>query len=88
VGIRGPFGTSFKLKGKRIALVAGGFGAGPLSFLAYEGLKKDIACELIIGARNKESLLYLDKKFPQINAHFCSDDGSYGYKGFTTGKLT
>jgi dihydroorotate dehydrogenase electron transfer subunit len=84
----GPFGKPFEIKGKHIALVGGGYGTAPLTFLAKEALKKGIKSELIIGARNKELLLYLNKEYPkEITRHYCTDNGSYGYKGFTTEKL-
>ena len=84
----GPFGKPFEIKGKHIALVGGGYGSAPLTFLAKEGLKQDIKSELIIGSKTKELLLYIDKEYPkEIKRHYCTDDGSFGFKGFTTDKL-
>ena len=76
------------IKGKHIALVGGGYGSAPLTFLAKQALKNNIKSELIIGARSKNLLLYMNKEYPQeIKRHYCTDDGSFGFKGFTTDKL-
>ncbi len=41
VGLRGPFGTSYEWKsGDHIALVAGGYGAAPMFFVASEAQKQ------------------------------------------------
>lgn len=84
VGIRGPFGTYFKLKGKNIALAAGGYGVAPLNFLADEAIKKGINVHFVYGARTKELLVDCEKKSKLCNVHYSTDDGSYGYKGFST----
>jgi len=85
----GPFGKPFEIKGKHMVLVGGGYGSAPLTFLAKEALKKGIKSELIIGARTKDLLLYINKEYPkEIVRHYCTDDGSFGFKGFVTAKLT
>jgi dihydroorotate dehydrogenase electron transfer subunit len=89
VGIKGPYGNYYDFDNvKRIALVAGGYGAAPLAFLADEAIKKKIKVDFIIGAKTKEYLLYL-KRFEnsKVNMHIATDDGSYGEKGFTTDLL-
>ena len=86
VWIRGPFGNSFTPKGKRMVLIGGGFGVAPLWFFSSQNKEADIT--LIQGARSKEFLLLLPvlkklgKKF-----EVCTDDGSIGFKGFTTDLL-
>ncbi len=87
VGIRGPFGTHYQYDGgKHIAVVAGGYGAAPMHFAAWEATKKGCEVEFIVGARTKNLLLYIDriKKMKKVNLHICTDDGSQGFKGFTT----
>ncbi len=84
----GPFGKPFEIRGKHIALIGGGYGSAPLTFLAKEALKKGIRSELIIGAKTKHRLLYQHNNYPMgITRHYCTDDGSCGFKGFTTDKL-
>jgi len=88
VGIRGAFGKPFDIRSKHIAMVGGGYGSAPLTFLGKEALKLGIKSELIIGARNKELLLYRENDYPNpIKRHYCTDDGSFGFHGYTTEKL-
>ncbi|MDA1316955.1 MAG: dihydroorotate dehydrogenase electron transfer subunit [bacterium] len=84
LGFRGPYGSTFNLPDfGSIALVAGGYGMVPLSFLAQEARKKDIDVHLFIGARTKEELLF--KSWMEeigVIIHPSTDDGSEGFKGF------
>ncbi|MFH1545048.1 MAG: dihydroorotate dehydrogenase electron transfer subunit [archaeon] len=82
VGIRGPYGNGFELKGKIIFCIAGGYGAAPLLFLATEARKKKMKVTFLQGARTKKFLLYENKlKKEGIDARVCTDDGSKGRKG-------
>ena len=87
VGIRGPFGTCYDIdEGDHFALVAGGYGAAPMYFCAYEASKKGCDTEFLIGARNKDLLLYKDKvsELKGVTLHIATDDGSEGHEGFVT----
>ncbi len=87
VGIRGPLGTSYSFeKGQRLALVAGGYGAAPMYFVAHEAAKKGCHVDFLIGARTKDLLLYTQKilGLGSINLHIATNDGSEGFKGFVT----
>ena len=86
LGIRGPFGKGFDLKDyKKIALVGGGCGTPPMLSIAQRAVEKGIEVTAIIGARNKELLIY-EKEFKKLgcNVLVSTDDGSKGHKGFTT----
>ncbi|MFH1284240.1 MAG: dihydroorotate dehydrogenase electron transfer subunit [Candidatus Peregrinibacteria bacterium] len=90
VGIKGPFGTAYKFKkGERIALVAGGYGAAPMYFVACEAVKEGLEVEFLVGARNKDLLLYTQKVLgmSDVNLHIATDDGSVGFKGYVTSIL-
>ncbi|MCX8147087.1 MAG: dihydroorotate dehydrogenase electron transfer subunit [Candidatus Woesearchaeota archaeon] len=89
VGIRGPYGKGFTLKRGNVALIGGGCGTAPLAFLADELAKIGSNVDFIIGARTKELLLY-EKRFSnyaggRVRMHIATDDGSRGFKGFSTG---
>ena len=77
VWLRGPYGHGFELKGKKALLVGGGYGFGPLRFLAEVAKKKKIAAVAICGARSK-GLLMAPAACKTI---FTTDDGSKGTKG-------
>lgn len=87
VGLQGPYGTFFKTgKKKNIVLVAGGYGAAPLAFLANENTDRDI--DFIIGAKSKEKLIFLKKnENGKHHLHYCTEDGSFGFHGYVTEKL-
>ncbi len=86
VGIRGPFGKPFEIKGKHLALLGGGYGAAPLYFFAKEAAAQGCKVELIVGARRKDLLLYTDKisALENVTLHVATDDGSAGHHGYNT----
>ncbi len=82
----GPLGEAIKVKNiKNLIAIAGGVGAAPL----YPQLKSyhssGTKIDLIIGAKDKEHLLLMDK-FAEVceNIFVTTDDGSVGRKGFVT----
>ena len=83
----GPLGVPSPLKytDKKIIGVAGGLGAAPiypqLKKLAEMGVKVDV----IIGGRSKDFVI-LEDQFREFceSVYVCTDDGSYGEKGFVT----
>lgn len=81
VGLFGPYGNSFTLK-ENACVVAGGVGMSSVSTL-IDFLKNP---EIIYGARSKEHLIYT-KRFKNKRITYCTDDGSFGRKGFTTEAL-
>ena len=77
------------LKNKNIIFVAGGVGTAPVypqvKYLSERGYKFDV----IIGAKSKNIVILEDemKRYAK-NVYVCTDDGSYGFKGFVTDKLS
>lgn len=89
VGMRGAFGKQFSIfENKKIILVGGGFGAAPLHFLGTKLQEKNCHITMIIGARNKDLLIYekecINSSFDLIQT---TNDGSKGIKGFVTNAL-
>ncbi|TSC58412.1 MAG: dihydroorotate dehydrogenase electron transfer subunit [Candidatus Peregrinibacteria bacterium Greene0416_19] len=85
VGLRGPFGTCYQWEpGQHIVLVAGGYGAAPMYFVAKETVGHGCTLEVIVGARGKEHLLYVEEleSLPHVSLHIATNDGSVGYKGY------
>lgn len=81
VGIRGPFGRGFRLIGKKVLLIGGGYGAAPLRFLAKEAKRKGIDVSVILGAKSADELLFEEEFASPI---ITTDDGSKGIKGTAT----
>ena len=91
VGIRGPYGTSFSWKPRqRIAMLAGGYGAGPLYFAAFLASKQGCKIDFYLGARSKEHLLFSNKIKKLKNTRFfpSTNDGSSGFKGHNIANWT
>jgi dihydroorotate dehydrogenase electron transfer subunit len=91
IGVRGPIGNSFNIpqqNNKNMFLIGGGIGVAPLKFLASELKRLKYNFKLIIGAKLKNQLVFKNNMNNQdreeFEVHFCTDDGSYGEKGFTT----
>lgn len=85
----GPLGKPTHLKGlKRVAIVGGGSG-NALAFGIATGMQKSGICvDMICGYKTRE-LVILENEFQEgvSNLYITTDDGSYGYGGFTTDKL-
>lgn len=86
----GPLGSPVELPAQgRVALVGGGFGTGAILTIAkaLHG-RPGITVDAIVGARNKELLILADEVSANVDRFLpCTDDGSFGYKGFVTGVL-
>lgn len=85
----GPLGKATDLSEcKKVILVGGGIGSAVIMPQAKAMFEKGTPCDCISGARNKSLLVYEDEFNKYCNhAYFCTDDGSYGFKGFVTDKL-
>ena len=92
MGIRGPLGTCFSLKGKEIALVAGGYGAGPMASLAEKAINQGYSPKKIhylSGARTKALLLFEQRmKILGVDVQVSTNDGSKGTNGLVTDVLS
>lgn len=85
----GPLGKPAPLRSEgHVALLGGGFGVAPIYPVAKELNARGVRVTSIIGARNKE-LIILEDMMANVSSalHVCTDDGSYGFKGFVTQKL-
>jgi len=76
-----------ELKGRKYLFVAGGVGTAPVypqvKWLHEHGVTADV----IIGAKSKDLLIYIDEMRKVGNVHIATDDGSEGYHGMVTGLM-
>ena len=74
-----------ELKKQNIIFVAGGVGAAPVYPQVKWMHEHGIACDVIVGSRNKE-LLILEEEMKKVagNLYVATDDGSYGFNGRVT----
>jgi dihydroorotate dehydrogenase electron transfer subunit len=90
IGVRGPFGNGFSLTKKgSILVVGGGTGLIPLTFLGEQLADLDVKMTLLIGAKTKSELIFLDRIdsiVQKVHGRMTvtTDDGSFGTKGMIT----
>jgi dihydroorotate dehydrogenase electron transfer subunit len=75
-GIRGPYGHGFSIR-ENACIIGGGCGIAPIRPLLMKSKKATV----ILGARSKDLILFREQ-FPEAN--FATDDGTFGFKGFTS----
>ncbi len=85
VWMRGPFGNGFSAVGKRHLLVAGGYGAASLLFLAHQACSNGSQIVVCLGARSGADLL-LQNEFAELGCDVVvvTNDGSQGMQGLVT----
>ena len=85
----GPLGRPTEVEGKkRVCVVGGGVGCA-IALPAARAFKEAGAIvDVIIGFRTKD-IVILEEEMGRAatDLYICTDDGSYGYHGFVTGKL-
>ena len=87
IGVRGSYGNGFNnsFEGKNILAIGGGVGMAPINAIASDLLKKGNNVDIVSAAVTKVELLYSDSlEKSGANIHHCTDDGSFGFKGFAT----
>ena len=87
--IVGPLGKPTNMEGlKRVAVVGGGVGCAIAYPVAKGMYDAGIEVDMIAGFKTQDLIILEDEmKAGCTNLYITTDDGSYGYKGFTTGKL-
>lgn len=88
--IVGPLGLATEADKKfgTVAVVAGGYGAAPAYLIAKAFKDAGNKVYMIMGARSKNLLFWLDKMKEASNEFFVTtDDGTYGQHGLVTDKL-
>ena len=89
VGVRGPFGTYYRIAGKNALVVGGGIGTAPLMLLASRLLEAKVKTTVVEGAKTRSDLLFVKQltkmgKQADLKVVFTTDDGSCGTKGLVT----
>lgn len=81
-----PLGHGFNVdkSGNAPILIGGGVGVAPLLMLGSELHYMGISPTFLLGAKNKDSLLLVDKLSFYGDTFISTDDGSYGEKGLVT----
>lgn len=85
----GPLGVPAELPSKgTVVAVGGGVGVAPILPKCKELHNRGVKVISIVGARSKDLIILEDEmKACSDELHFCTDDGSRGFKGFVSDKL-
>ena len=90
LGLRGPYGNGFDtdLKGMRVLAIGGGVGMAPIASFTEAALKNKAQVDVVCAAQTKDELLFDERlKSKGAKVYTCTDDGSYGFKGFATHRV-
>ena len=90
IGVRGSYGNGFdnSFEGKKIIAIGGGVGMAPVNAIASD-LAPNNEVSVISAAQTKDELLFLDSlEKSGVSVYPCTDDGSFGFKGFATNCLS
>jgi dihydroorotate dehydrogenase electron transfer subunit len=87
LGLRGPLGNSFTLRGDNILLIGGGVGIAPLAFLGEAAKAQGIDVTSLIGFRSSADVLFKQRLKKLGDLVITTDDGSLGLHGFASAGL-
>lgn len=76
-----------ELRKRKYLFVAGGVGTAPVYPQVKWLHQHGVQCDVIIGAKTKDMLIYTDMMREVGNVHIATDDGTEGYKGMVTGLM-
>lgn len=76
-----------ELRSRKYLFVAGGVGTAPVYPQVKWLHEHGIECDVIIGSKSKNTLIYTSEMSKVGNVHIATDDGSEGYKGMVTGLM-
>src|SRR3989454_1607077 len=81
VGVRGPYGNTFRLEGVHVLCVAGGVGVASL-IAAIEGISdRGAKVATVLGAKTAEELMFEDRCEAAGKDDLGTDDGTRGFHG-------
>lgn len=89
IGVRGPYGRTFNVSNGDVVLVGGGTGLVPLLRLCKMlSISTDARITFIMGSRSRGEVIFEDLARRLIGSNgkviVCTDDGSYGLKGYAS----
>ena len=76
-----------ELRKRKYLFVAGGVGTAPVYPQVKWLHEQGVECDVIIGAKSKNMLIYTEEMAKVANVHIATDDGTEGFKGMVTGLM-
>jgi len=84
LGIRGPYGTVYRPRGRTL-LVGGGFGTASIAAVPDHRWQDDVHLSALVAAKTSEELLFVERlKRGGLDVHTATDDGTAGFCGLAT----
>jgi dihydroorotate dehydrogenase electron transfer subunit len=85
IGIRGPYGNGFTLKGTHLLFVGGGTGIAMIAPAVELAQKQKLKSTVILGAKTKQELFFENRlRRSGATVLVTTDDGSKGLKGYAS----
>lgn len=89
IGVRGPFGRSFRVIGEKALVVGGGTGMAPLMLLISRLIERNVETIIINGAETRDKIIFTERlenlaESDMVSVYFVTEDGSFGLKGLAT----
>jgi dihydroorotate dehydrogenase electron transfer subunit len=85
IGVRGPYGNSYRITGRKPLLIGGGVGVASLTPLAEEMVENGLKPTFLMGVRSSSQLLFKERlKRLGCELLVSTDDGSEGYRGYAS----
>ena len=83
VGVRGPFGTCFRIEGRsQLLIAAGGTGIVPMLQIALKAKQEGYSCDIVLGAKGADEILFLKSlRKAGCAVYPITEDGSLEEKG-------
>ncbi len=81
IGVRGPYGNTFRIEGRRVLAVAGGVGIASLiaAIEAFRAAGAEVST--VLAARTEDELTFEERAEESGEVHVATDDGSRGFHG-------
>jgi dihydroorotate dehydrogenase electron transfer subunit len=88
LGLRGPYGRGFELKGSKILAVGGGIGMAPIASFVDYTLSRGVKVDVVSASLTLDELLFVNRmKKAGAGTFTCTDDGTCGFQGFATDRV-
>jgi dihydroorotate dehydrogenase electron transfer subunit len=88
LGLRGPYGNGFELKGSKILAVGGGIGMAPVAAFVDYAIHCGVSVDVVSASLTETELLFVDRmKNSGAQVFTCTDDGTCGFQGFATDRV-
>lgn len=88
LGLRGPYGRGFEIKGSNILAIGGGIGMAPIASFVSSAKMLGVNVDVVSASMTESELLFVDRmKKTGARVLTCTDDGTCGFQGFATDRV-